>query len=197
MEKLFEKILHEMRSGIAFPLAFVVSFLVSIFNLKGVFQLIFEFVSQYTQNKIFSFFFIFLFFYANFFIVGKIINKVLLWYRAKNEAKKYEQYLIDQKDKEIALKIHECHYKIQKELYECYSKKQNKIPRTSEFDYWISCLGLRDFFEPTKDDYIVKPYVLRAIKKHHEIAFKSIYWQQENFQKEGNISEKSERKDLF
>ncbi len=34
-------------------------------------------------------------------------------------------------------------------------------------------------------------------KKHHEIAFKSIYWQQENFQKEGNISEKSERKDLF
>ncbi|WP_120941977.1 hypothetical protein [Helicobacter pylori] len=182
MEKLFEKILHEMRSGIAFPLAFVVSFLVSIFNLKGVFQLIFEFVFQYTQNKIlsllFSFFFIFLFFYANFFIVGKIINKVLLWYRAKNEAKKYEQYLIDQKDKEIALKIHECHYKIQKELYECYSKKQNKIPRTSEFDYWIGCLGLRDFFEPTKDDYIVKPYVLRAIKKYHKIAFKSIYWQQ-------------------
>ncbi|GAB0053198.1 hypothetical protein YGH029_05150 [Helicobacter pylori] len=180
MEKLFEKILHEMRSGIAFPLAFVVSFLVSIFNLKGVFQLVFEFVFQYTQNKIlslpFSFCFIFLFFYANFFIVGKIINKVLLWYRAKNEAKKYEQYLIDQKDKEIALKIHECHYKIQKELYKCYSKKQNKIPRTSEFDYWISCLGLRDFFEPTKDDYIVKPDVLRAIKKHHEIAFKSVYW---------------------
>ncbi|GAA7584280.1 hypothetical protein MMM150_09650 [Helicobacter pylori] len=47
---------------------------------------------------------------------------------------------------------------------------------------------MRDFFEPTKDDYIVKPYVLRAIKKHHEIAFKSIYWQQENFQKEGNVS---------
>ncbi len=34
-------------------------------------------------------------------------------------------------------------------------------------------------------------------KKYHEIAFQSIYWQQENFQKEGNISEKSERKDLF
>ncbi|GAA8138650.1 hypothetical protein NP0150_06730 [Helicobacter pylori] len=182
MEKLFEKILHEMRSRIAFALAFVVSLFVSIVNLIGVFQLIFEFVFQYTQNKIFSFsfsfFFIFLFFYANFFIVGKIINKVLLWYRAKNEAKKYEQYLIDQKDKEIALKIHECHYKIQKELYKCYSKKQNKIPRTSEFDYWIGCLGLRDFFEPTKDDYIIKPDVLRAIKKYHEIAFKSIYWQQ-------------------
>ncbi|MGL2379271.1 hypothetical protein ACOWLO_02030 [Helicobacter pylori] len=184
MEKLFEKILHEMRSGIAFPLAFVVSFLVSIFNLKGVFQLVFEFVFQYTQNKIlslpFSFFFIFLFFYANFFIVGKIINKVLLWYRAKNEAKKYEQYLIDQKDKEIAHKIyerHDNHYKIQKELYKCYSTKQNKIPRTDEFDYWIGCLGLRDFFEPTKDDYIVKPEVLRAIKKYHDIAFKSIYWQ--------------------
>ncbi|EPZ93712.1 hypothetical protein N207_00430 [Helicobacter pylori UM114] len=89
MEKLFEKILHEMGSRISFSLAFVVSPLVSIFNLKGVFQLIFEFVFQYTQNKIFSFslFFIFLFFYANFFIVGKIINKVLLWYRAKNEAK--------------------------------------------------------------------------------------------------------------
>ncbi len=99
MEKLFEKILHEMRSGIAFPLAFVVSFLVSIFNLKGVFQLVFEFVFQYTQNKIFSFSFfsILLFFYA-------IFNKAFLWC----EAKKYEQYLIDQKDKEIALKIHEC-----------------------------------------------------------------------------------------
>ncbi|GAA8152803.1 hypothetical protein NP05234_03800 [Helicobacter pylori] len=181
MEKLFEKILHEMRSRISFSFAFVVSFLVSIFNLKGVFQLIFEFVFQYTQNKIFSFyfslFFIFLFFYANFFIVGKIINKVLLWYRAKNEAKKYEQVLIDQKDKEIAHKIHECHYKIQKELYKCYSKKQNKIPRSGEFDYWIGCLGLRDFFEPTKDDYIIKPDVLRAIKKYHDIAFKSIYWQ--------------------
>ncbi|GAA8109122.1 hypothetical protein HpBT106_00830 [Helicobacter pylori] len=34
-------------------------------------------------------------------------------------------------------------------------------------------------------------------KKYDRIAFKSIYWQQENFQKEGNISEKSERKDLF
>ncbi|TPH49424.1 hypothetical protein FIM77_00400 [Helicobacter pylori] len=181
MEKLFEKILHEMRSGITFALAFVVSLLVSIVNLIGVFQLIFEFVFQYTQNKIFSFsfslFFIFLFFYANFFIVGKIINKVLLWYRAKNEAKKYEQVLIDQKDKEIAHKIHECHYKIQKELYKCYSKKQNKILRSGEFDYWIGCLGLRDFFEPTKDDYIVKPDVLRAIKKYHDIAFKSIYWQ--------------------
>ncbi len=182
MEKLFEKILHEMRSGIAFSFAFVVSLLVSIFNLKGVFQLIFEFVFQYTQNKIlsfpFSFFFIFLFFYANFFIVGKIINKVLLWYRAKNEAKKYEQYLIDQKDKEIALKIHECHNEIKKELYKCYSKKQNKIPRTDELDCLIGHFSLRDFFEPTKDDYIVKPYVLRAIKKYHKIAFKSVYWQQ-------------------
>lgn len=108
----------------------------------------------------------------------KLLIKVLLWYRAKNEAKKYEQVLIDQKDKEIAHKIHECHYKIQKELYKCYSKKQNKIPRSGEFDYWIGCLGLRDFFEPTKDDYIVKPDVLRAIKKYHKIAFKSIYWQQ-------------------
>ncbi|MGH1613775.1 hypothetical protein [Helicobacter pylori] len=171
MEKLFEKILHEMRSGIAFPLAFVVSFLVSIFNLKGVFQLIFEFVFQYTQNKIlfvsFSFIFIFLFFYAFFFIVDKVYH----WCKAK----KYEQDLIDQK---IAHKIHECHYKIQKELYECYSKKQNKIPRTDELDGLIGHLSLRDFFEPTKDDYIVKPDVLRAIKKYHEIAFKSIYWQQ-------------------
>ncbi|MBH0253713.1 hypothetical protein [Helicobacter pylori] len=174
MEKLFEKILHEMRSRIAFALAFGCSFFVSIVNPIGVFQLIFEFVFQYTQNKIFSFSFsfssIFLFFYA-------IFNKAFLWC----EAKKYEQDLIDQK---IALKICKCHdnhYKIQKELYKCYSKKQNKIPRRDEFDYWIGCLGLIDFFEPTKDDYIVKPYVLRAIKKYHEIAFKSIYWQQENF----------------
>ncbi|MFT2677685.1 hypothetical protein [Helicobacter pylori] len=172
MEKLFEKILHEMRSGIAFALVFVFSFIVSIVNPKGVFQFIFEFIFQYTQNKIFSFsfFFSFLLFYA-------IFNKAFLWHGAK----KYEQYLIDQKDKEIALKIHECHNEIKKELYKCYSKKQNKIPRTGEFDYWIGCLGLRDFFEPTKDDYIVKPYVLRAIKKYHKIAFKSIYWQQENF----------------
>ncbi|GAA7786045.1 hypothetical protein JP0176_03480 [Helicobacter pylori] len=171
MEKLFEKILHEMRSRIAFALAFIASFIVSIVNPKGVFQLIFEFVFQYTQNKIFSFSFsffsIFLLFYA-------IFNKAFLW----REAKKYEQDLIDQKDKEIALKIHECHNEIKKELYECYSKKQNKIPRTDEFDYWIGCLGLRDFFEPTKDDYIVKPYVLRVIKKYHEIAFQSVYWQQ-------------------
>ncbi|GHP53291.1 hypothetical protein JP0044_05520 [Helicobacter pylori] len=175
-EKIFEKILHKMRLGIAF-VAFIASFIVAIVNPIGVFQLIFEFVFQYTQNKIFSlsfsFFSIFLLFYA-------IFNKAFLWC----EAKKYEQYLIDQKDKEIALKIYKCHdnhYKIQKELYKCYSKKQNKIPRTDEFDYLIGCLGLRDFFEPTKDDYIVKPYVLRAIKKYHEIAFHSIYWQQENF----------------
>ncbi len=176
MEKLFEKILHEMRSRI-FLAAFGCSLIVSIVNPKGVFQFIFEFIFQYTQNKIFSFSFpffsIFLFFYT-------IFNKAFLWC----ESKKYEQYLIDQKDKEIALKIYKCHdnhYKIQKELYKCYSKKQNKIPRTDEFDYLIGCLGLRDFFEPTKDDYIVKPYVLRAIKKYHEITFQSIYWQQENF----------------
>ncbi len=170
MEKLFEKILHEMRSGIAFPLAFVVSFLVSIFNLKGVFQLISEFVFQYTQNKILSFFFIFLFFYANFFIVGKVYR----WC----EVKKYEQnerYKIDIK---TAHQIHQFPDKIKKELYECYSKKQNKIPRTDELDCLIGHFSLRDFFEPTKDDYIVKPYVLRAIKKYHKIAFKSIYWQQ-------------------
>ncbi len=167
MEKIFEKILHGMRSRISLA-TFVFSFTVSIVNPKGVFQFIFEFIFQYTQNKIFSFSFssIFLFFYA-------IFNKAFLWC----ESKKYEQYLIDQKDKEIALKIHECRNEIKKELYKCYSEKQNKIPRTDEFDYWIGCLGLRDFFEPTKDDYIVKPYVLRAIKKYHEIAFQSIYWQ--------------------
>ncbi len=168
MEKLFEKILYEMRSRISLA-TFVFSFIVFIVNPKGVFQFIFESIFQYTQNKIFSFsfsfFFIFLLFYA-------IFNKAFLWYGAK----KYEQDLIDQKDKEIALKICKCHNKIQKELYKCYSKKQNKIPRTDEFDYLIGCLGLRDFFEPTKDDYIVKPYVLRAIKKYHEIAFQSIYW---------------------
>ncbi|GHR28029.1 hypothetical protein VN0453_01430 [Helicobacter pylori] len=177
MEKLFEKILHEMRSRISLA-AFGCSLFVSIVNQKGVFQFIFEFIFQYTQNKIFSFSFfsILLLFYA-IFHVG---YRACLWFKAK----KYEQYLIDQKDKEIALKIYKCHdnhYKIQKELYKCYSKKQNKIPRTDEFDYLIGCLGLRDFFEPTKDDYIVKPYVLRAIKKYHEIAFQSIYWQQENF----------------
>ncbi len=142
MEKIFEKILHGMRSRISLA-TFVFSFTVSIVNPKGVFQLIFEFVFQYTQNKIFSFsfsfFFIFLFFYA-------IFNKVFLWFGAK----KYEQDLIDQKDKEIALKIYKCHYKIQKELYKCYSEKQNKIPRTDEFDYLIGCLGLRDFLNQQK-----------------------------------------------
>ncbi len=68
MEKLFEKILHEMRSEISFLFALIVSFIVFIVNPKGVFQFIFEFVFQYTQNKIFSFsfsfFFIFLFFYT-------------------------------------------------------------------------------------------------------------------------------------
>ncbi|UOR62168.1 hypothetical protein [Helicobacter pylori] len=179
MEKLFEKILHEMRLRI-FLAAFGCSFFVSIVNPKGVFQLIFEFIFQYTQNKIFSFSFSFFSILLLFYAIFHVGYRACLWFKAK----KYEQDLIDQKDKEIALKIYKCHdnhYKIQKELYKCYSKKQNKIPRTDEFDHLIGCLGLRDFFEPTKDDYIVKPYVLRAIKKYHEIAFQSIYWQQENF----------------
>ncbi|MBH0277889.1 hypothetical protein [Helicobacter pylori] len=177
MEKLFEKILHEMRSRISFLLAFVVSLIVFIVNPKGVFHFIFESIFQYTQNKILSFSFsfssIFLFFYSFFFIVGKVYR----WC----EVKKYEQDLIDQK---IALKIHQFPDKIKKELYECYSKKQNKIPRTDELDRLIGRLDLigffklRNFFEPTESDYIVKPDVLRAIKKYHEIAFKSIYWQQ-------------------
>ncbi|WQZ98776.1 hypothetical protein KVM80_07100 [Helicobacter pylori] len=168
MEKLFEKLLPKMRLGIAF-VAIVFSLIVSIVNPIGVFQLIFEFVFQYTQNKIFSFsfIFIFLFFYAFFFIIDKIYR----WC----EVKKYEQDLIDQK---IALKIHECHNEIKKELYECYSKKQNKIPRTDELDRLIGHLSLRDFFEPTESDYIVKPDVLRAIKKYDKIAFESVYWQQ-------------------
>ncbi len=174
MEKLFEKILHEMRSGITFALAFVVSLIVSIVNLIGVFQLIFEFVFQYTQNKILSFSFsfssIFLFFYSFFFIVGKVYR----WC----EVKKYEQNERDKIDIKTAHQIHQFPDKIKKELYECYSKKQNKIPRTDELDCLIGHFSLRDFFEPTKDDYIVKPYVLRAIKKYHEIAFKSVYWQQ-------------------
>ncbi|GAA7330089.1 hypothetical protein MLS101_12010 [Helicobacter pylori] len=142
MEKLFEKILPRISLKLAF-VAFVVSVAVAIVNPKGVFQLIFESIFQYTKNKIFSFsfsfIFIFLFFYAFFFIVDKVYH----WCKAK----KYEQYLIDQK---IALKICKCHYKIQKELYKCYSEKQNKIPRTDEFDYWIVCLGLRDFLNQQK-----------------------------------------------
>ncbi|MGL2449597.1 hypothetical protein ACOWM4_02720 [Helicobacter pylori] len=174
MEKLFEKILHKMRSEIAFPLAFFVSLFVSIVNLIGVFQLIFEFIFQYTQNKILSlslsFFFIFFFFYAIFLI----FYQIFLWYGAK----KYEQNERDKIDIKTAHQIHQFPDKIKKELYECYSKKQNKIPRTDELDCLIGHFSLRDFFEPTKDDYIVKPYVLRAIKKYHKIAFQSIYWQQ-------------------
>ncbi|GAA7024420.1 hypothetical protein Kyoto30A_00800 [Helicobacter pylori] len=177
MEKLFEKILHEMRSEISFLFALIVSFIIFIVNPKGVFQFIFEFIFQYTQNKIFSFSFSFFSILLLFYAIFHVGYRACLWFKAK----KYEQDLIDQK---IVLKIYKCHdnhYKIQKELYKCYSEKQNKIPRADEFDYWIGCLGLRDFFEPTKDDYIVKPYVLRAIKKYHKIAFQSIYWQQENF----------------
>ncbi|MCQ2954209.1 hypothetical protein JT240_00405 [Helicobacter pylori] len=174
MEKLFEKILHEMRSGITFALAFVASLFVSIVNLIGVFQLIFEFVFQYTQNKILSFSFsfssIFLFFYANLFIVGKVYR----WC----EVKKYEQNERDKIDIKTAHQIHQFPDKIKKELYECYSKKQNKIPRTDELDCLIGHFSLRDFFEPTESDYIVKPDVLRVIKKYHKIAFESVYWQQ-------------------
>ncbi len=43
MEKIFEKILHGMRSRISLA-TFVFSFTVSIVNPKGVFQFIFEFV---------------------------------------------------------------------------------------------------------------------------------------------------------
>ncbi|GAA7668938.1 hypothetical protein JP0558_04430 [Helicobacter pylori] len=142
MEKLFEKILSRISLALAF-VAFVFSVAVAIVNPIGVFQLIFEFVFQYTQNKIFSFSFSFssiLLFFYSIFHVGYM---ACLWFKAK----KYEQDLIDQK---IALKIHECRNEIQKELYECYSKKQNKIPRTDEFDYWIGCLGLRDFLNQQK-----------------------------------------------
>ncbi len=169
-EKIFEKILPKMRLGIL-VLAFVVSFIVSIVNPIGVFQLIFEFVFQYTQNKIFSFslsfFFIFFFFYAIFLI----FYQIFLWYGAK----KYKQ---NQRDSEIVYNIQKFPNEIKKELYECYSKKQNKIPRTDELDCLIGHFSLRDFFEPTESDYIVKPDVLRAIKKYHKIAFKSVYWQQ-------------------
>ncbi|WRA14563.1 hypothetical protein KVK07_07390 [Helicobacter pylori] len=177
MEKLFENILHEMRSRISFLLAFVVSLIVFIVNPKGVFHFIFEFVFQYTQNKIlsllFSFFFIFLFFYAIFLI----FYQIFLWYGAK----KYKQ---NQRDSEIVYNIQKFPNEIKEELYRCYSKKQNKILRTKKLDDLIGHLDLigffklRDFFEPTKDDYIVKPYVLRAIKKYHKIAFESVYWQQ-------------------
>ncbi|PUD41248.1 hypothetical protein C2R81_00770 [Helicobacter pylori] len=179
MEKLFEKLLPKMRLGIAF-VAIVFSLIVSIVNPIGVFQLIFEFVFQYTQNKIFSFsfsfIFIFLFFYAFFFIVDKVYH----WCKAK----KYEQNQRDKIYQKTAHQIHQFPNEIKKELYECYSKKQNKIPRTKELDKLIGRLDLigffklRDFFEPTESDYIVKPDVLRAIKKYHKIAFESIYWQQ-------------------
>ncbi len=126
MEKLFEKILHEMRSGIAFVLASGCSLFISIVNPIGVFQLIFEFVFQYTQNKIFSFSFssILLFFYA-------IFNKAFLWC----EAKKYEQDLIDQKDKEIALKIHKCHNEIKKNFINVILK--NKIKSLGQMNLII------------------------------------------------------------
>ncbi len=81
MEKLFEKILHEMRSRTSFLLAFVVSLIVFIFNLKGVFQLIFESIFQYTQNKILSFslsfflYFLFLLRYFSYFLS----NISLVW----------------------------------------------------------------------------------------------------------------------
>ncbi len=171
MEKLFEKILHEMRSRISFLLAFVVSLIVFIVDPKGVFHFIFESIFQYTQNKILSFslsfFFIFFFFYAIFLI----FYQIFLWYGAK----KYEQ---NERDSKIVYNIQKFPNEIKKELYECYSKKQNKIPRTDELDRLIGHLSLRDFFEPTESDYIVKPDVLRAIKKYHKIAFKSVYWQQ-------------------
>ncbi|MGL2822642.1 hypothetical protein ACQJ90_02935 [Helicobacter pylori] len=174
MEKLFEKILHEMRSRISFLLAFVVSLIVFIVNPKGVFHFIFESIFQYTQDKILSFslsfFFIFFFFYGIFLI----FDKVVLWYRNKE----YEQNKRDKIDIKTAHQIHQFPNEIKKELYECYSKKQNKIPRTKELDNLIGHLSLRDFFEPTESDYIVKPDVLRAIKKYHKIAFKSVYWQQ-------------------
>lgn len=162
-----------MRSRISFLLAFVVSLIVFIVDPKGVFHFIFESIFQYTQDKILSFslsfFFIFFFFYGIFLI----FDKVVLWYRNKE----YEQNKRDKIDIKTAHQIHQFPNEIKKELYECYSKKQNKIPRTKELDILIGHLSLRDFFEPTESDYIVKPDVLRAIKKYHKIAFKSVYWQ--------------------
>lgn len=120
MEKLFEKILHEMRSRISFSFAFVVSFLVSIFNLKGVFHFIFESIFQYTQNKILSFslsfFFIFFFFYAIFLI----FDKAVLWYGAK----KYKQ---NQRDSEIVYNIQKFPNKIKKNFMNVILKNKIKF----------------------------------------------------------------------
>ncbi|TPI04070.1 hypothetical protein FIM41_01420, partial [Helicobacter pylori] len=103
MEKLFEKILHEMRSRISFLLAFVVSLIVFIVDPKGVFHFIFESIFQYTQDKILSFslsfFFIFFFFYGIFLI----FDKVVLWYRNKE----YEQNKRDKIDIKTAHQIHQ------------------------------------------------------------------------------------------
>ncbi|GAA9040363.1 hypothetical protein Taitung222_05490 [Helicobacter pylori] len=127
MEKLFEKILHGMRSGISFALAFVFSLIVSIVNPKGVFQFIFESIFQYTQNKIFSFSFfsIFLFFYA-IFTVG---YRACLWFKAK----KYEQDLIDQK---IALKKRSI-----------LKKRQMAIPIRSAASTFKKFLKIKKFFK--------------------------------------------------
>ncbi len=174
MEKLFEKILHEMRSSISFLLAFVVSFIVCIVDPKGIFQSIFEIIFQYIQNKILSFFFLSFFIFFFFYAIFLIFYQIFLWYGAK----KYEQNERDKIYQKTAHQIHQFPDEIKKELYECYSKKQNKIPRTDDLDRLIGHLSLRDFFEPTESDYIIKPDVLRVIKKYHKIAFESVYWQQ-------------------
>lgn len=78
---------------------------------------------------------------------------------------------------EIAKRIRDIDFRITKAFFECYSQDTNKIPRTEELDYLISCCyRLRNFFEPEEDCYIVNQRVLNAIKKYHRIAFEDIYW---------------------
>ncbi len=123
MEKLFEKILHEMRSSISVPLAFVVSFIVCIVDPKGIFQSIFEIIFQYIQNKILSFslsfFFIFFFFYAIFLI----FYQIFLWYGAK----KYEQNERDKIYQKTAHQIHQFPDEIKKNFMNVILKNKIKF----------------------------------------------------------------------
>lgn len=164
MERLFEKVLQEIKKGISFPLAILVTVIVFFVNPNN--------IIQYSQNKIIAFTLIFFFFYTVFLIVYRTCS----WIQKLINVVKLKVDEEDKMDRKIAIKIRDSHPRIREEFFNCYSKGKDKIPRTDELDHLVFCLGLRNFFEPNKHYYIVNQNVLRAIKKYHRIAFEDLYW---------------------
>lgn len=162
--EFLKEILQEIKTGFSFPLALLTAVVVFYINPNN--------IIQHTQNEITAFILILLFFYAIFLIICKLcfeIQELIIIKKLKKDKE-------DKIDMEIAIKIKNSPLEIRKELLRCHSNNTDKIPRTYGLDYLISGAGLRSFFKPNENYYIINQNVLKAIKKYHHIAFEDLYW---------------------